>query len=316
MYQLCFGGILTISTLIPFLIVHTSARTAAAEETTKHTGLNICCNLATFLAYTGWIVILSVLFCKTYRAYQVTRIRRLQSVGWSLIGSYTAVMLVTVGVLLGWILGFPAEYRTYQYSSSTSTATPRYEETQGCSLNNFAADRAFYATMFVISSVLYLGVLVLAWKVRDTSPIIGESQRIFRLLLFLWIYAELAGAFVLIVSQLQILHDENADKNEDDGDDDNDNDTNTTILLTGPVLMQLKRLSALFYYVQQFVIATLPVCVLILPRVYYVGYEYRYGHLPPHVMAQLPGGRVHVSIVGGTTTTTTSLSRPATRVPE
>ena len=280
----------------------------------NHKGLNICCNLATFLAYTGWIVILSVLFCKTYRAYQVTRIRRLQSVGGYLIVSYTVVMLVTVGVLLGWILGFPAEYRTYQYSASTSTATPRYEETQGCSLNNLAADRAFYATMFVISSVLYLGVLVLAWKVRDTSPIIGESQRIFRLLLFLWIYAELAGAFVLIVSQLQILHDENAD--EDGNDDDDDNDAITTILLSGPVLMQLKRLSALFYYVQQFVIATLPVCVLILPRVYYVGYEYRYGHLPPHVMAQLPGGRVHVSIVGGTTTTTTSLSRPATCVPE
>jgi hypothetical protein len=71
-YQLIFGAILVSSTLLFKSII--------VIGNLDETGLDICCNLMVWVAWIGLLLILTVLFCKTYRVYKVmvrTSIRKI-----------------------------------------------------------------------------------------------------------------------------------------------------------------------------------------------------------------------------------------------
>ena len=119
--------------------------------------------------------------------------------------------------------------------------------------------------MFTIDIIICLGMSVLAWKVRNTNEEISESRKIF-ILIILGVVLDTAvvviNAFILEIEVTRI----------------------NPFLITSiiPIIFILKSL--------------LPIWFLICPRMYYVWYEYKHGHLPESVT--IPGiGRVHV---GGT----------------
>ena len=119
--------------------------------------------------------------------------------------------------------------------------------------------------MFTIDIIICLGMSVLAWKVRNTDEEISESRKIF-ILIILGVVLDTAvvviNAFILEIEVTRI----------------------NPFLITSiiPIIFILKSL--------------LPIWFLICPRMYYVWYEYKHGHLPESVT--IPGiGGVHV---GGT----------------
>ena len=213
------------------------------------------CNLAVALAWIGIVLTNTVLFAKTYRVYKVTLFRRNQTVKpRNVLGPYIMLVFFSATVLIALAVTSPMHYSTI---INIHDPTDRYCQCTGLEILNI--------TMFTIDILIGLGILVLAWKVRNTNEEISESRKIF-ILIILGVVLDTAvvviNAFILEIEVTRI----------------------NPFLITSiiPIIFILKSL--------------LPIWFLICPRMYYVWYEYKHGHLPESVT--IPGiGGVHV---GGT----------------
>ena len=132
-----------------------------------------------------------------------------------------------------------------------------------------------------INILLQIAILVFAWKLRNFSEEIGESKRIFHLSCFHLGNCALHWAIYILVLQVNVF-----------GVDEK------TIVDVGEISMQ----------VTWFLYEVSSVGFLVLPRMHYVWYEYKHGHLPEHLEV-FGGGRVHVSI---TTKNETAQTRSTT----
>ena len=216
---------------------------------------NIGCNFVVMVSWIGILLTNTVLFAKTYRVYKVTLFRRNQTIKpRNVLGPYIMSIVFSATVLIALAVTSPMHYSTI---INIHDPTDRYCQCTGLEILNI--------TMFTIDILIGLGILVLAWKVRNTNEEISESRKIF-ILIILGVVLDTAvvviNAFILEIEVTRI----------------------NPFLITSiiPIIFILKSL--------------LPIWFLICPRMYYVWYEYRHGHLPESVT--VPGiGRVHV---GGT----------------
>ena len=207
---------------------------------------DIGCNFVVPVAWIGVVLTNTALFAKTYRVYKVTLFRKNQTIKpRNVLGPYIISVILSTTVLIALTATSPMHYSTivnYYYPDS------RFCQCVGWQRLNI--------TMFTIDIIISLGILVLAWKVRNTNEEISESRKIF-ILIILGVVLDIA---VVVIFSLIVI------------------DPFLFII----ILLVLKSL--------------LPIWFLICPRMYYVWYEYRHGHLPESVT--VPGiGRVHV---GGT----------------
>ena len=207
---------------------------------------NIVCNFAVPVAWIGVILTNTVLFAKTYRVYKVTLFRRNQTIKpQNVLAPYIISVILSTIVLITLTVTNPM-----QFSTIINLINP---DDSYCTC--YGSQR-LNITMFTIDIIIGLGILVLAWKVRNTNEEISESRKIF-ILIILGVVLDIA---VIVIFSLITI------------------DPFLFII----ILLVLKSL--------------LPIWFLICPRMYYVWYEYRHGHLPESVT--VPGiGRVHV---GGT----------------
>ena len=214
---------------------------------------NIGCNFVVMVSWIGILLTNTVLFAKTYRVYKVTLFRRNQTIKpRNVLGPYIMSIVFSATVLIALAVTSPMHYSTI---INIHDPTDRYCQCTGLEILNI--------TMFTIDILIGLGILVLAWKVRNTNEEISESRKIF-ILIILGVVLDIA----IVVDFALMPEIKDAQINPF---------LITSIITTILVLQSL-----------------LPIWFLICPRMYCVWYEYKHGHLPESVI--LPGiGRVHVA---------------------
>ena len=230
---------------------------------------NIVCNFAVPVAWIGVILTNTVLFAKTYRVYKVTLFRRNQTIKpQNVLAPYIISVILSTIVLIALTVTKPM-----QFSTIINLINP---DDSYCTC--YGSQR-LNITMFTIDIIIGLGILVLAWKVRNTNEEISESRKIF-ILIILGVVLDIA-----VVVIFSLIFDIEADAQ-----------INPFLFIA--IILILKSL--------------LPIWFLICPRMYYVWYEYKHGHLPESVI--VPGiGRAHVGGTDNTIPTATNNNSNDTR---
>ena len=214
----------------------------------------IGCNSVTMVAWIGIVLTNTVLFAKTYRVYKVTLFRRNQTIKpRNVLGPYIISVVFSSTVLIALTVTSPIQYSTI--INLNNPMDSHSDCTGGKNLN---------IAMFTIDIIIGLGILVLAWKVRNTNEEISESRKIF-ILIILGVVLDIA---ILVLDYALIPEIE---------------DKQINLFLIISIITTILVLKSL-----------LPIWFLICPRMYYVWYEYKHGHLPESVI--VPGiGCVHVA---------------------
>ena len=215
---------------------------------------DIGCNFVVPVAWIGVVLTNTALFAKTYRVYKVTLFRKNQTIKpRNVLGPYIISVILSTTVLIALTATSPMHYSTivnYYYPDA------RFCQCIGWQRLNI--------TMFTIDIIISLGILVLAWKVRNTNEEISESRKIF-ILIILGVVLDIA---ILVLDYALIPEIE---------------DKQINLFLIISIITTIVVLKSL-----------LPIWFLICPRMYYVWYEYKHGHLPESVI--VPGiGCVHVA---------------------
>ena len=214
----------------------------------------IGCNSVTMVAWIGIVLTNTVLFAKTYRVYKVTLFRRNQTVKpMNVLGPYIISVVFSSTVLIALTFTSPIQYSTI--INLNNPMDSHSDCTGGKNLN---------IAMFTIDIIIGLGILVLAWKVRNTNEEISESRKIF-ILIILGVVLDIA---ILVLDYALIPEIE---------------DKQINLFLIISIITTIVVLKSL-----------LPIWFLICPRMYYVWYECKHGYLPESVI--VPGiGCVHVA---------------------
>ena len=206
------------------------------------------CNLAVALAWIGIVLTNTVLFAKTYRVYKVTLFRRNQTIKpRNVLGPYIMSVVFSATVLIALTVTSPIHYSTMIKYIFTNGSSQYYNQCYDVNKINGA--------MFAFNIIIELGILVLAWKVRNTNEELGESRKIFILIILL-----IALDIVMVV-------------------------------VCSLILWKFFRIISIVLVLK----SLLPIWFLICPRMYYVWYENKHGHLPQSVIVP---GMGHVTVAG------------------
>ena len=233
--------------------IFTSPDNTGINSSRQQMAYNIGCNFAVLLAWIGVVLINTVLFAKTYRVYKVTLFRKNQTIKpQNVLGPYIISVILSAIVLIALTVTKPLQFSTIVNLNNNNG----YCQCYGLQRLNIA--------MFTIDIIIGLGILVLAWKVRNTNEEISESRKIF-ILIILGVVLDIA---ILVLDYALIPEIE---------------DKQINLFLIISIITTIVVLKSL-----------LPIWFLICPRMYYVWYEYKHGHLPESVI--VPGiGCVHVA---------------------
>jgi hypothetical protein len=258
MYTLCFGSMLLPIALALYLGVQLS-------DDDKKNGLfpigmveNFFCHIMMWLNYGGHLVIYSALLCKIYRIMKITEqpLRRgLRILPIHALWPLVVVLLLTIGLLITWSTINPSNKYIFGEFFDTDIASGYCEIVTIAGL--VSASLAYLYALQALILIVQLILTILAWKIRNLNQELGDSKRIFKLVLFQFICHAIVTADIVFFHLMQ----------------------NITIV---------KSVFCLQFLMYSFS----TIGFMILPRLYYVWYEYRYGHLPEYV----------VMIGGGTTT--------------
>ena len=222
---------------------------------------DIGCNVVAMVAWMGVVLTNTILFAKTYRVYKVTLFRKNQTIKpQNVLGPYIISVILSAIVLIALTVTKPLQFSTIVNLNNNNG----YCQCYGLQRLNIA--------MFTIDIIIGLGILVLAWKVRNTNEEISEGRKIF-ILIILGVVLDIA--IILIFSLIWDIED----------------DARVDPFLIIGIILILKSL--------------LPIWFLICPRMYYVWYEYKHGHLPESIT--VPGiGHVRVGGTDNMITTATN----------
>ena len=254
---LCFGALLITVGMIFQVVLWFDA---GSKDTID---LDICCSLIIWLQYIGNIIILTILLCKLYRTFKVVQFRRGQKIlPRHVFGPFLVIVLLFIGILIAWEIVYPIHYVIIPYPGETEDVGV------GCVSINEKGSIIFETTLLVVVTLLIIGIMWLACKIRNINEEIGDSRRIFRLLLLMLINSILYNTVINIVYRTNISGLGTLGR--------------SSIVFTANILVN-------------FVFVMGSIGFLILPRMYYVWYERVHGHLPESVQ-MFGGGQVRVNI--------------------
>jgi hypothetical protein len=269
MYTLCFGSILLPIALTLYLGVQLTHDDEKNRLFLFGKVENVCCHMTTWLNYLGLLVIYSALLCKIYRIMQVTQqpLRRgLTILPRHALRPFVVVLMSTVGLLITWSTINPSK-KYIVGEEFDSNITSGYCENVGLADLVSASLPYLYALQALIL-IVQLTLTILACSIKNLNQELNDSNRIFRLVLFQFVWH-------LIVT--------------------------VTMFFNGiENLAILKSVFSLQYLMYSFS----TIGFMILPRIYYVWYEYRYGHLPEYVVMIGAG----TTTVRGTNTTASAIT--------
>jgi len=227
-----------------------------SNPNTTMDSFNIYCMLSIFFTWVGYFTIMTTLMCKLYRVYKVMQFRRGQKI---LARHVLGPFLLTMLVAVGACIALEITYPSDYEFLDIETETYGY-----CSQ---------FDTYLILQNVLefpiQIAILVFAWKLRNVNEEIGESRRIFHLSC---LYIGITIIRLSIISLVDIYD---------------------VFRLEQKLKIYVVTVLGMLY---SFLFMTASIGFLILPRMYYVRYEYVHGHLPENI-AMIGRGQVRVTPV-------------------
>ena len=225
-------------------------------------GRNVRCNLTLWCGYIGYILVDTALLCKIYRIKLVTDqpLRKgLLILPKHVMGPYIAIIIITVGILIAWTAVHPAKFEIIDLDPNT-------EETMGvCSPfdTTVPVDIVFSSILAGLIVFVEIVLLMLAWKVRHVNQDLGDSKRIFQLMIY---------EFIIHIIYTVIFHTLPLPF------------INTKLLVTVSTSF-LNSIGIMGF--------------LIVPRMYNVWHEHKHGHLPENVQT-IGTGKTTVVVTNNT----------------
>jgi hypothetical protein len=275
MYNLCFGSLLLPISLVLYMSVQLSGDRSGIFPIGRVE--NVCCHFMMWLYYLGLFVIYSALLCKIYRIMKVTQqpLRRgLKILPRHALWPFIVVLMLTIGLLIAWSITNPSNKYIVEEIPNT-TLTTGYCEISGIAGYKSASVPYLYALQALIL-IVQLILTILACKIKNLNEELGDSKRIFRLVLFQFILHSIITC-LLFFGAAKVLN-----------------------------LASRKSVFSLQFIMYSFS----TIGFMIMPRMYYVWYEYRHGHLPEYVVMIGSG----TTTVRGTNATTDAAAAAAAAV--
>ena len=217
----------------------------------------VCCNLMTWCMYIGYATTFTPLLCKIYRIKLITDqpLRRgLKVLPRHVAGPYILAMVITVGSLIVWTVLDPYKYEFF--------FDPLAQENLGtCSVVMFVHtwQLSTYTWIFMcifefLISVMLVTLVVLAYQIRHINPELGDSQRICRLVIFIMVTKISWFISIMIIRSIKSI----------------EGSTRYVIVNFLFVLILFNDSVGIISFI-------------VLPRMYFVWYQQKHGHLPEHV---------------------------------
>lgn len=264
LYNICFGVLLQpISLALQITVVFRDydEKGIISQDTKTGIILEVCCNFSVWLNYIGYSVILTALLCKIYRIQKLTQqpLRRgLKILPRHVLWPFILVVSMTISLLIAWSATGTTKYIIAEYTDTNKMIGY-------CAFNwdqqNEKSSKCYIIALFALMMIVELVLIILACRIRKTNQELGDSKRILRLLLFWFVVSWVCLGIMVAITQF-VENDDNA-----------------------------HNISALVYVIQFVVPSIATIIFIIFPRIYYVWYEHRHGHLPEYVV-----------MIGGTTT--------------
>lgn len=243
LYNVCFGAMIVVSSNLFYLPVIMVDYNRITPD--LNTALDVCCNSAIWFAFMGILVLYTALLCKMYRTMKITQqpLRRgLLVLPRHVMGPYVVVVTLGLGLLITLSAFDPSRYNFDPDAENYSTP-------QGFCNSNLRKTGIMYFSMVILLQIVQLILLILACKIRNINEQLADSKRIFRLLLF--------HLIVNIINMVVIFTIEDGGLTK--------SNANLTIAAVFCIPM-LNSVPAIGF--------------IIGPRMYYVWYERKNGHLP------------------------------------
>ena len=248
LYNVCFGAMIVASSnlfYLPVIMIDYTRITPDMKMT-----LNICCNLAIWFAFMGILVLYTALLCKMYRTMKIKQqpLRRgLLVLPKYVMGPYIVVVLVGLGLLIAMSAFDPSRYNNSIDSDVETDGSP-----QGFCSSNKRKTGIYYFCMILLLEIVQFILLMLACKIRNINKQLADSTRIFRLLLFHLLINILNFVVLFTIEDGRLT------------------ESNATVIIAAVFLIPI--------------VNSLPaIGFMIGPRMYYVWYERKNGHLPESV---------------------------------
>lgn len=187
LYQLAIGGILLASCSIFGIVIPTFF-----GGTTATPFLNTCCMLYLWLGWSGYQIMGTVLFIKTYRTYKVTRfIRGQKFLPRNFIVPYAILVGTSFVLLVSRSIFYRSQYVVVPEPFDAIFDDDNNDNTnyvRGVCLRPEGSDKHFYTGHQYALTVLYflIQILILFWayRIRTIHEEIGDSRAIFIVISF------------------------------------------------------------------------------------------------------------------------------------
>jgi hypothetical protein len=255
LYLICFGSLLMSSSLF-----FEGGIIDYFGQVPQYT-LNNICIIKLWLQDVGIIIVYMSLFCKLWRAEQVTQFRRGNTVHvHHVIGPLFVILIIQIGLLIGHTIVTPP-YWTDVPMRPHDFDDPLRMET--CYQFNFddPINVIFNASSLILLVVCEIITMWMACKTRNLREDISDSWRVFQTMCF---------QFFVTIPYALLIHG----------------------------VIPARDLYYLIEIGYPFLLAMSSTGFIIIPKMYIVWYKNKYGQLPDYVQSSVGIGRVVVNISG------------------
>jgi hypothetical protein len=275
---MCFGTLL-ISISMFFIGMDEESSGLSSDE------LSTICVVDTWTWYIGLISVYCSLFSKLLRVHKVTQFRRNQRIlAKHVIGPFVILMLATIGLLIAYSIVDPPVWErdvfvAYDddYWNEWDDVLPGETKVYGHCVFPYGYEDVLFA-LALLSSFL---CLCMSWKVRKIPEEISDGRRIFQSILAQIVIAAVGLSIGYIIG----------------GDD------GRISLVIGMELLV------------SFLWVLAVICLVIVPKMYFVWFEWKHGQLPANIRG-VGGGRVQVSGINAASASIVSATSSAMKIPQ
>jgi hypothetical protein len=250
LYSICAGAILIASCMLFNIPVVVNGIIRGGDGSVTSIGLDVCCNLMVWASYLGYYFVYTALLCKMYRIILITEepLRRgLMILPKHVMGPYIIVMILVISLLIAWSATDPHQFVVERMENDV-------KYTGNCKLVSAEHTVGIALVSTMADTIVEIALLIMAWKIRHVNRELGDSKRIFKMLFFL-LFTHVVFGILIFTSPLWKLR---------------------------PSL--LPSIQTLVYIIRFSIDSVAIISFLILPRIYYVWYEHKHGHLPENVV--------------------------------
>ena len=256
LYNICGGSLLIVLSMIANICVLTSRKHDSIDDngdailtsTMSDLSINIFCGFYWWAYYIGVALVYTAQLCKIYRIKLITDqpLRRgVKILPKHVMIPYAIIMVTIITLLIVW---FIIKYVTNLYTEEPYA--------KSCITHN-KLHIIFTNVINGLIGCVSIAVTILAWKIRHINEELGDSKRILSLAVYEFFLFAIIGNTLNVVLLPHIYNMEN-------------------------LKIQLAVLDA-YDTIFSFLLVIGGISFIVLPRIYFVWYEYKHGHYPEGV---------------------------------